>query len=121
MLLQLWIGVGFALFIFLGLKARGASAGLHKRMMILAVAMPLPAGIDRIPWLPHTMPVSPLSAELYVLLAVAPMFLWDVYRNRSVHRAYWIWLGVNVPVAFLVNSIWDTPAWHSAAKGLMGV
>jgi hypothetical protein len=121
MLIQLWIGVGFALFVFLGLKARGASAGLHKRMMILAVAMPLPAGIDRIPWLPSTMPFNPLSAELWVLAAVAPMFLWDVYRNRSVHRAYWIWLGVNVPIAFLVNSIWDTPAWHSAAKGLMGV
>jgi hypothetical protein len=121
MLLQLWIGVGFALFIFLGLKARGASAGLHKRMMILAVAMPLPAGIDRIPWLPGTMPFNPLSAELWVLAAVAPMFVWDVYRNRSVHRAYWIWLGVNVPVAFLVNSIWDTPGWHSAAKALMGV
>ena len=121
MLLQIWIGIGFALFLFIGLKARGASAGLHKRMMILAVAMPLPAGIDRIPWLPHTMPVSPLSAELYVLLAVAPMFLWDVYRNRSVHRAYWIWLGVNVPIAFLVNSIWDTPAWHATAKALMGV
>ena len=121
MLLQIWIGIGFALFLFIGLKARGASAGLHKRMMILAVAMPLPAGIDRIPWLPHTMPASPLSAELWVLAAIAPMFLWDVYRNRSVHRAYWIWLGVNVPVAFLVNSIWDTPAWHSAAKGLMGV
>ena len=121
MLLQIWIGIGFALFITLALKARGASAGLHKRMMILAVAMPLPAGIDRIPWLPKTLPASPLSAELYVLLAIAPMFLWDVYRNRSVHRAYWIWLGVNVPVAVVVNSVWDTPAWHSAAKWLMGV
>jgi hypothetical protein len=121
MLIQLWIGLAFALFTFIGLKARGASAGLHKRMMILAVAMPLPAGIDRIPWLPGTMPFNPLSAELWVLVAVAPMFLWDVYRNRSVHRAYWIWLGVNLPVAVLVNTIWDTPAWHSAAKALMGV
>jgi hypothetical protein len=121
MLLQIWIGVTFALFMAIGLKARGASAGLHKRMMILAVAMPLPAGIDRIPWLPHTMPASPLSAELYVLLAISPMFLWDVYRNRSVHRAYWIWLGVNVPIAIAVNMMWDTPTWHSAAKWLMGV
>ena len=55
------------------------------------------------------------------LAAVAPMFLWDVFRNRGVHRAYWIWLGVNVPIAFVVNTMWDTPAWHSAAKWLMGV
>jgi len=121
LLLQLRIGILFPLFLVIGLLARGKNAGLHKRMMILAPAMALPAGIDRIPWLPSTMPVNPLSAELWVLAAVAPMFLWDVYRNRSVHRAYWIWLGVNVPVAFLVNSIWDTPAWHSAAKALMGV
>lgn len=121
MLLQIWIGIGFALFLFIGLKARGASAGLHKRMMILAVAMPLPAGIDRIPWLPHTMPASPLSAELYVLLAIAPMFLWDVFRNGRVHRAYWIFLGVNVPAAILVNMLWDTPVWHATAKAMMGV
>ena len=121
MLLQIWLGAGFALFMFVGLRARRGNAGLHKRMMILATAMPLPAGIDRIPWLPHTMPASPLSAELYVLLAIAPMFVWDVIRNRGVHRAYWIWLGVNVPVAIGVNAMWDTPAWHSAAKWLMGV
>ena len=121
MLLQIWIGLAFALFLFIGLKARGASAGLHKRMMILAVAMPLPAGIDRIPWLPSTMPFDPLSAELSVLLAVSPMFVWDVIRNRGVHRAYWIWLGINVPIAIGVNAMWDSPAWHSAARWLMGV
>jgi heme/copper-type cytochrome/quinol oxidase subunit 3 len=121
MLLQIWIGLAFALFIAIGLKARGASAGLHKRMMILAVAMPLPAGFDRIPWLPSTMPFNPLSAELYVLLAVAPMLIWDVVRNRRVHRAYWIFLGVNVPVAIMVNTLWDLPVWHATARALMGV
>src|ERR1044072_6175891 len=42
-LLQIWIGIGFALFMTIGLRARKASAGLHKRMMILATAMPLAA------------------------------------------------------------------------------
>ena len=120
MLLQIWIGLAFALFIAIGLKVREASAGLHKRMMILAVAMPLPAGFDRIVWLPSTMPFNPLSAELYVLLAVSPMFIWDVVRNRQVHRAYWIFLGVNVPVAIAVNLLWDTPGWHATARALMG-
>src|SRR5262245_6798015 len=60
MLLQLRIGILFPLFLLIGLKARGKDAGLHKRMMILATAMALPAGIDRIHWLPTTMPGSPM-------------------------------------------------------------
>lgn len=121
MLLQIRIGILFPLFLIIGLRARHGQAGLHKRMMILAVAMALPAGIDRIPWLPHTMPVSPLSPDLYTLLAVAPMFLWDVFRNRRVHEAYWIWLAVNIPFAIAVHGLWDTAWWHATARQIMGV
>ena len=121
MLLQMRIGILFPLFLAIGLKARGRDAGLHKRMMILATAMALPAGIDRIPWLPHTMPASPLSPDLYTLLAVAPMFLWDVTRNRRVHPAYVIWLAINLPFAIAVHGLWDTASWHQAARQIMGV
>jgi uncharacterized membrane protein len=62
-----------------------------------------------------------LSPELYTLLAVAPMFVWDVLRNKSVHRAYWIWLGIVVPTAIAINVVWDGPAWHAIARQLMGV
>lgn len=121
LLLQLRIGILFPLFLAIGLKARGRNAGMHKRMMFLATAMALPAGIDRIPWLPHSMPASPLSPDLYTLLAIAPMFLWDVLRNRSVHPAYLIWLAVNIPFAVAVHGLWDTPGWHQAARQIMGV
>lgn len=121
MLLQLRIGILFPLFLAIALMARREQPGLHKRMMILATAVTLPAGIDRIPWLPTTLPASPLAADLYVLLAVSPMFLWDVIRNRSVHRAYWIWLAVTLPLAIAVNLLWDTPLWHGSARQLMGV
>jgi len=121
MLLQIRIGILFPLFLAIGLRARGRNAGLHKRMMILAVAMALPAGIDRIPWLPSSMPLSPVSPDLYTLLAVAPMFLWDVFRNRRVHQAYWIWLAVNIPFALAVHGLWDTPWWHATARQIMGV
>lgn len=121
MLLQLRIGILFPLFLVIGLRARGKDAGLHKRMMILATAMALPAGIDRIQWLPTTMPGSPMSPDLYTLLAVTPMFLWDVIRNRKVHRAYWIWLGINLPFAVAVHGLWDTEWWHATARQLMGV
>ena len=120
-LLQMRIGIVFPLFLVIALRARGKDAGLHKRMMILATAMTLPAGIDRIPWLPATFPDSALSADFYTLLAISPMFVWDVVRNRSVHRAYWIWLGVNIPFAIAVHGLWGTDAWQSFVPKMMGV
>ena len=121
MLLQLRIGILFPLFLATGLRVRGRDAGLHKRMMILATALPLPAAFDRITWIPSTMPISPLSPDLYVLLAVAPMFFWDVIRNRRIHEAYWIWLAVSLPFAIAVHGLWDTPWWHATARHIMGV
>jgi hypothetical protein len=120
-LLQLRIGILFPLFLIIALRARGKDGGLHKRMMILATAVTLPAGIDRIPWLPSTLPESPLAPDLYTLLAVSPMFIWDVVRNGYVHKAYWIWLGVCLPFAIAVHGLWDTAWWHTAARQLMGV
>lgn len=120
MLLQLRVGILFPLLLVIGLRARGREAGLHKRMMILATAMALPAGIDRIPWLPTTLPGSPLAPDLYTLLAVSPMFVWDVVRNRAVHKAYWIWLGVGLPFAVAVHGLWDSAWWHATAPQLMG-
>ena len=121
MLLQIRIGVLFALFLAIGYRARGNNSGLHKRMMILATAMALPAGIDRIPWIPHTMPGSPLSVDLYTLAAVSPLLLWDLGRNGYLHRAWVIWFGVTIPCAVLVNLLWDAPGWHATVKGMMGV
>ena len=121
MLIQFRIGILFPLFLLIGLRARGLNAGLHKRMMILATAMPLPAAIDRITWLPTTFPVSPMATDLYTLLVVSPMFLWDVFRNRKIHPAYLIWLGINLPFAIVVHGLWGTEWWHSIAPRLMGV
>ena len=120
-LLQLRIGLLFPLFIAIGINARGKEAGLHKRMLILATAIPLPAGIDRIPWLPHTMPGNPLSVDLYTMLAISPMFVWDVVRNGRVHRAYWILIAAYLPCAIAVHMLWNTDWWHSVVPRLMGV
>jgi hypothetical protein len=121
LLAQLRIGFLFPLFLIIGLRVRGKNDGLHKRMMVLAPAVALPAAIDRIEWLPTTFPTSLVSTDLYVLLAVAPMFAWDVIRNRRIHEAYWIWIAVYLPLSVLVNSMWDTPAWHATARQMMGV
>ena len=121
MLLQLRIGILFPVLLGIGVSVRGRDAGLHKRMMILAVAMALPAGIDRIPWLPSTLPASPLAPDLYVLLAISPMLLWDLIRNRSVHRAYWVWLAVALPVTVAVHALWNTDFWHATAPRIVGL
>jgi hypothetical protein len=121
MLVQLRIAVLFPLFLLIGLRARDRDAGLHKRMMILATVMTIPAAIDRMHWLPSTMPAAPLATDLYTLLCIAPMFFWDALRNRGLHRAWLVWFGVNLPVAAVIYSLWGTDWWHATARSVMGV
>jgi hypothetical protein len=121
LLLQINAGVLFALFIGIALGARTSYAGMHKRMMFLATAVPLGASIDRMWWLPSTMPASPWATDVYILAAVAPMFIWDVVRNGRVHEAYRIWLAIYLPAAALVTFAWDKPWWHATAQRIMGV
>ena len=121
MLIQIRVGIVFSLFILIALMARKSDSGLHKRMMFLAIAPALPAAFDRMTWLPHTLPQSPLSPDLYILLAVAPMFIWDLVRTRSVHKAYWIWFALMVPSSILIHSLWDTDWWHETAPRLVGI
>jgi hypothetical protein len=121
LLLQISAGVLFALFMAIALRARAARSGLHKRMIFLATAVPLAAAIDRMWWLPSSMPASPWTSFVYIVLSVAPLFVWDVVRNRRVHEAYWIWLALYLPVAALATVLWDTPWWHATAQTIMGV
>jgi len=121
LLLQIAAGMMFALFITIALVARDRDPGLHKRMVFLAIAVPLGAAIDRMTWVPTTMPANPVGQDFYLLLAVAPMFLWDVIRNRRVHEAYWLWFPVFVAVSATVDVVWDKPWWHSTARAIMGV
>jgi hypothetical protein len=121
LLLQLVAGTLFGVFIAMALLVRNANSGFHKRMVLLAVAIPLGASIDRMWWLPSTFPGGTLSTDGYILLAVAPLFVWDVIRNRRVHEAYLVWLAIFLPTSLLMNHLWDTPGWHAAAQQIMRV
>lgn len=99
--------------------ARRRDPGLHKRLIFLATGMSISASASRIPWLPIIPSLT--SADAYALAAVAPLFIWDVARNRYVHRAYWIWLGACLPFVLVVHQIFDAPWWHGVARRLMGV
>ncbi len=120
MLVQIRVGILFPIFLAIALMARKTDSGLHKRMMILAIAPALPAAIDRMTWLPHTFPESPLSADLYMLLALTPLFIWDLLRNRAIHKAYWIFLAFMVPSSILINGLWGSDWWHATAPKLVG-
>jgi hypothetical protein len=119
-LLQFRAGLLFALCVVLALRTRRVDSGFHKRMIILATLVPLPASIDRIMWLPATMPDSPLSADLYTLLWLSPMFIWDLFRLGRVHRAYIVWFALWLPAVVAVQTLWGSDWWQSTAPGLMG-
>ncbi|HEX5237200.1 MAG TPA: hypothetical protein VFW39_01890 [Sphingomicrobium sp.] len=121
LLAQINAGILFALFMTMALRARTVNSGLHKRMIFLATAMPLPAAIARMTWLPNNFPASPLGNDFWLLVALSPLFLWDVIRNRRVHEAYIIWFAIYAPCAVLVDAVWDKPWWHSTARAIMGV
>lgn len=121
LLTQLRAGILFPLCIWIALRARKKDAGLHKRMMFLATAIPMTAAFARIHWLPSTLPASPMSQTWYVLVSIAPLLLWDVLRNRRVHRAYWIWLALFLPATILAHVLWNTAWWHAIAERVMGV
>jgi hypothetical protein len=121
MLIQIRVGIVFSLLILVALAVRKSDSGLHKRMMFLAIAPALPAAFDRMTWLPHTLPETPISPDLYILLAITPMFVWDLVRLRSVHKAYWVWLAIMAPTSVAIHSLWDTDWWHATAPRLVGL
>jgi hypothetical protein len=122
LLLQLHAGILFAIFMTMALWARTANSGFHKRMIFLATAVPLGASIDRMGWLPNTLPATPMGTDLYILVAaIGPLLIWDVIRNRRVHEAYLVWAAVYLPASLIMYRLWDTPLWHATARHIMGV
>lgn len=121
LLLQLHAGLLFGIFMAMALRARNLNSGFHKRMVFLATALPLAASIDRMWWLPNTLPSSPMGTDGYILLAVSPLFLWDLIRNRRIHEAYLVWAAIYVPASLLMYQLWDTRWWHATARQIMGV
>jgi hypothetical protein len=116
---QFSLGILFSLFMTIALCARTRDSGLHKRMIFLATGIGISAGANRIPWLPITPSLT--AADLCSLAAVSPLFIWDVVRNRRVHKAYWIWLAACLPFVAMVHLFFDAPWWHATARQIMGV
>lgn len=120
MLVQIRIGIVFAILVAIGLSARRYDPELHKRLMFLATSVALPAATDRIPWLPTSIPGSALTVELWPLVVISPMFVWDLIRLKRVHRAYLIWFGVSLVPAIAMHLLWNNAGWHKAALAMLG-
>jgi hypothetical protein len=104
------------------LLVRRSDPEAHKRLMILATVLPLPAAIDRMTWLlPMSLPESPSSVHLYTLLWLLPVLIYDVARRGSVHRAYLIGIALNLPFIIASHSLWGSSWWLEVAPRLMGV
>lgn len=120
MLIQMRAGFVFAVLVAIALTVRRSDSDVHKRLLFLATAAPLPAATDRMTWLPSSMPGAAWTVELWPLVVLAPMILWDLYRLKRVHRAYWIWLGVAIVPAAAMHLLWGSPWWFKTALGLLG-
>lgn len=120
-LIQAQIGIIFAATVIMALRARKTDPQTHKRLMVLAPIAAMPAAVDRIQWLPSTMPASPLAPETYVLLLALPMFAWDLYRTGMIQRAYKLWLAWLLPSAAVMLLAWNSLWWQSVVPRLMGV
>jgi hypothetical protein len=120
LLSQMRMGIVFVACIAWALMVRRTNPGVHKRLMFLGTAVLLSPAFARIGFLPNTMPDSPLAQDVYMLLWISPMFLWDLYRQRSLHRAYLIWLSLFVPPSLVVFGLWGDPAWLALAPRIVG-
>lgn len=118
---QIRIGLAFPLLVGFALYLRTRDPETHKRLMVLATLSPLPAAIDRMWYLPSTLPGSPLSWELCVLLLASPMLAWDLYHRRRLPRAYLIWFAVMIPTGIAMILLWNTPWWIVTGSRLLGV
>lgn len=123
LLAQLRMFVTFPAFIIWALLVRRRDPETHKRLLLLATALPLQAAFDRLSQTIGitTLPGSALVLDIYMLICVAPLLVNDLLQGGRLHRATWIWLAVNLPFAIAVNGLWGSAWWLATAPRLMGV
>lgn len=118
---QVRMAILFAVFVSWAFLSRRRDPETHKRMMVLATVMPLPAAIDRIAWLPGTMAQGAVFMPLYTLLWLLPVLIYDFVRRGRVHRAYVIGIALNLPFVIASYVLWGSTWWFDVAPRLMGV
>jgi hypothetical protein len=119
--LQIRSIVLFPTFFIWAMLARRTDPQMHKRMMLLATLMLLDAAIARMSWLPYNeFPRSYLAVHVYLLLLLVPAVVYDLVRQRRIHRA-WVWgLGLTLPWVVATEFVWGSPWWREFGPKLVG-
>jgi hypothetical protein len=122
MIIQIRVGILFPLFVVLAIMARRKDPETHKRLMIPATVLPLPAAINRIEWLPRTLPDSPgLAGPVRSAVDYCRCSSSMSYGTDASPRAYVIWLTVSLPFVVATELLWGTPWWLATAPKLVGL
>ena len=117
---QVRMALLFAVFVSWAFWSRRRDPEAHKRLMVLATVMPIPAAIDRIAWLPGTMAQGAVFMPLYTLLWLLPVLIYDIARRGRAHRAYVIGIALNLPFVIAAHFLWGSSWWFEVAPRLMG-
>ena len=120
LLLQISAGLLFATFIGIALGARKRNAGMHKRMMILATAVPLEAAIAG--WC-GCRPACRRARGRCTCIYRAGYADVGVGRGPQPPGARGLLaVAVDLPAGGADGRfMWDTPWWHATARAIMGV
>lgn len=102
----------FALYLAWALRVRSRAPQLHKRLVLLATFALIAAAFSRIPWLPHFGLEWPYHEDLWNVLILAPVLLYDALRSP---RWLWVWLlGIVLMWPFMAAYYWlglGLPPW----------
>jgi hypothetical protein len=110
----------FALFFIWGVLARRKDPETHKRMMILATLVIVPAALARMTWLPSGFPQTFDIMHVYMLLLLTPAIVHDLVRLGRPHKAYIAGVAALLPMLVATHFLWNSPWWREIAPRLMG-
>ena len=117
-------GIVFPVLVGWALWVRRTDPQTHKRLMLLSILFPLTAATARVAealgW-PMFGGDGGARWDLYMMLPVVPLFLYDLIRLRRVQRAYAIWFVVNLPFAIVMYVLMNSQWWVAVAPKLLGV
>ena len=115
----------FPVFYLWAILVRQKDSESHKRLMILATLVLMIPALGRLLSVTQVLPDFGLSIvdarHFYMLVLILPAVIYDIVKNRMLHRSYLIGLTLIgiwvVPAHFL----WDSAWWIETAPKLLGV
>jgi hypothetical protein len=112
----------FSTLTFWAVLVRKEDSETHKRLMFVATVPLLSAAIDRMGWMHELVPVQqPWFMDVTQLAWLAPLLIYDLWRRRSLHKAYLIGIAVNLPLIVLTHVARGTDWWLAMAPKILGI